>query len=101
MAGLPNPCHQILEAGKIIQFDPLAFEGPFVEVDMRIDKPRQHQATVEIDLFGIRTGQVQDIVIAADSQNLSLPDGNRLCNRLPGILRGNGCIEENKSGNGC
>ena len=93
-----NAFQQILEAGEIIQPHALTVEGPFIKVDMRIDKPWQHQAAVEVDFLGACAGQMQDVVVGTRSKNLTLPNGNCLGHRLSGVLCGNDGVKENNLG---
>ena len=96
----PNARQQVLKAGEVIQLHILTLERPFIEVDMRIDKPRNHQATVEVDLLGVCAGQVQHIIVVADGPDAPLTDGHGLCKRLLGNLGGNAAVEEDDFGKG-
>ena len=61
---------------------------------MRINKPWQHQAAVEVDFFGACAGQMQDVVVGTRSKNLTLPNGKGLGHRLSGVLCGNDGVKE-------
>ncbi len=95
---LPDTVQKFFKAGKIIQFYPLTLKRPFIEVDVCIDKTRHHQATFEIDLFSVWSGQIQHILVSAHSQDLSVSNGNGLCMGMRGALGGKDTVVKNDLG---
>ena len=81
-----NARKKIIKTGKVIQQQVLAFEGPFVEMNVGVNKAWNNKAAIKINLLCCRSCKLENIFVCADGLDSAISNGDGLCLRHDGIL---------------